>query len=162
MKSEFKVELTAIKKELRVYNKHASQFYKHSLTYKSAYRALQKSSIWTTAKELLLRYTLLTKGRIICFLCEKPLNSNNATLHHKKYKHTKIFDPKYITFVHRVCHTKYHRQHGNPKRFSVFISFHGMRIYTKFGRIKIPIWCFLSIVGFSILFLLQLLFLLSN
>lgn len=151
MKDKLKIELSLIKKELNICNKRASKFFKQSLTYKHAYRELQKSSAWTTAKDLLLRYTFLTKGKLICYLCEKPLHLNRATMHHTKYKHRKIFHPKYITFVHPQCHSLYHRKYGNPTRVRIFISFYGMRIYTKYGRIIIPLWCLMSTILFCVI-----------
>ena len=101
----------AILKELRKYNKFARKYLKKcSLDYKRAYEGLQKTETWTKAKALLIEYFSLSNDAFTCPVCETELDPYASTMHHDIYDNKKLFDPKYISFLHYDCHHDYHQK----------------------------------------------------
>ena len=122
-----------ILKELKKYNRYAKIYLrKNSLDFKSAYNNFQKSEAWTKAKALLIEYFSLENEIFTCTICRNVLDPYYSTLHHIYYDNKKLFDPKYVNFVHHDCHERYHQENGVPgikKRMKVYISSRGFRIY---------------------------------
>ena len=98
-------------------NKQASDFMKKKKHKKGAYSALQKTATWANAKKKLLDDSL-RGGKLICPHCHRPidLTKETAILHHKKYIWNDLFNPKYITFMHHLCHQRTHRIKANYRR----------------------------------------------
>ena len=141
-----------ILKELKKYNRYA-KFYlrKNSLDFKSAYNNFQKSEAWTEAKALLIEYFFLENKLFTCPICNKVVDSYYSTLHHIYYDKKKLFDPKYVNFVHHDCHERYHQESGIPgtkKRLKVYVGSRGLRIYIpKIGGLYIRFeFCVLLII----------------
>ena len=131
-----------ILKELKKSSKYAKIYLrKNSLDFKSAYNNFQKSEAWTKAKALLIEYFSLENEIFTCTICRNVLDPYYSTLHHIYYDNKKLFDPKYINFVHHDCHERYHQENGVPgikKRVKVYISSRGFRIYIpKIGKLYI-------------------------
>jgi len=131
-----------ILKELKKYNRYAKIYLrKNSLDFKSAYNNFQKSEAWTKAKALLIEYFSLENEIFTCTICRYVLDPYYSTLHHIYYDNKKLFDPKYVNFVHHDCHEGYHQENGVPgikKRMKVYISSRGFRIYIpKIGKLYI-------------------------
>ena len=131
-----------ILKELEKYNRYAKSYLrKNSLDFKTAYNNFQKSDAWTEAKALLIEYFSLENKIFTCPMCTNEVDPYHSTLHHIYYDKKKMFEPKYINFVHHDCHKRYHQESGIPgikKRLKVYIGSRGFRIYIpKIGRLYI-------------------------
>lgn len=125
----------AILKELRKHNKFAKKYLKkRSFDYKRAYNDLQKTGAWAEAKALLIEYFSLSNEAFICPVCETELNPYVSTLHHDIYDNKKLFDPKYVSFLHYDCHHAYHQQKGilatgTKRRVKAYFGSRGVSIY---------------------------------
>jgi len=141
-----------ILKELKKYNRYAKIYLrKNSLDFKGAYNNFQKSETWTEAKALLIEYFSLENKLFTCPICNKVVDSYYSTLHHIYYDKKKLFDPKYVNFVHHDCHERYHQESGIPgtkKRLKVYVGSRGLRIYIpKIGGLYIRFeFCVLLII----------------
>ncbi len=141
-----------ILKELGKYNGYAKMYLrKNSLDFKAAYNNFQKSEAWTEAKALLIEYFSLENKLFTCPICNKVVDPYYSTLHHIYYDKKKLFDPKYINFVHHDCHERYHQESGIPgtkKRMKVYVGSWGLRIYIpKIGGLYIRFeFCVLLII----------------
>ena len=146
-----------ILKELKKYNRYAKIYLrKNSLDFKSAYNNFQNSEVWTKAKALLIEYFSLENKIFTCPICNNVLDPYYSTLHHIYYDNKRLFDPKYIDFVHHDCHERYHHENGIPgikKRMKVYISFRGLRLnIPKIGKLYIRHeFCILLIILFIFL-----------
>ena len=153
----------AILKELTKYNKFARKFLKkRSFNYKVAYERLQKTEAWTNAKALLIEYFSLSNAVFTCPVCESKLNPYASTMHHNIYDNKKLFDPKYISFLHHGCHQDYHDQMldlatDTKKHLRVFFTHRGIKIYfPKKTKLYIPYgFCVLLIVLIVVLIFIQ-------
>lgn len=141
-----------ILKELGKYNRYAKMYLrKNSLDFKNAYNNFQKSEAWTEAKALLIEYFSLENKLFRCPICNKVVDPYYSTLHHIYYDKKKLFDPKYVNFVHHDCHERYHQESGIPgtkKRLKVYVGSRGLRIYIpKIGGLYIRFeFCVLLII----------------
>ncbi|KKM72789.1 hypothetical protein LCGC14_1417000 [marine sediment metagenome] len=54
-------------------------------------------------------------NRLICFHCGQEISSS-PVLHRKKYNWNKLFNPKYVGFVHQKCHNQIHSTKRGYKR----------------------------------------------
>ena len=70
------------------------------------YRELQKSEIWSRAKEVLIaKRTRNHRKMLKCFFCKKPIKyKQSIVLHHKSYNWRKMFKPRLTRFSHYLCH----------------------------------------------------------
>ena len=149
----------AILKELASYNKTAKKILKkRSFNYKVGYERLQKTETWINAKVLLIEYFSLSNTVFTCPVCESDLNPYASTMHHNIYDNRKLFDPKYINFLHYDCHQDYHDQMldlatSTKKHLRVFLTYGGIKIYfAKKTKLFIPYgFCVLLIVIIVIL-----------
>ncbi len=80
-----------------------------------SYQQLQKTKIWTIAKNRLLSYHDIKYNGLICFHCGQEISSS-PVLHHKKYNWNKLFNPRYVGFVHQKCHNQIHSTKRGYKR----------------------------------------------
>lgn len=125
----------AILKELGKYNKFARKYLKKcSFDYKRAYEGLQKTEAWTKAKALLIEYFSLSNDAFICPVCETELDPYASTMHHDIYDNKKLFDPKYISFLHHHRHHDYHQKRGilatgTKRHMKAYFGNRGVRIY---------------------------------
>lgn len=131
-----------ILKELKKCNRRAKIYLrKNSLDFKSAYNNFQESETWTKAKALLIEYFSLENNIFTCLVCNNGLNPYSSTLHHIYYDDKKLFEPKYIEFVHYDCHERYHKENGIPrtkKHLKLYITSRGFRMYIpKIGKLYI-------------------------
>jgi hypothetical protein len=129
---------------LAKYNKFASKYLKkRSFDYRSAYDGLQKTDTWTKAKALLIEYFSLSDGSFICPVCETELNPYASTMHHDIYDNKRLFDPKYISFLHYDCHHDYHQKRGDlatgtKRHMRAYLGNRGIRIYSPtIGKVYI-------------------------
>ena len=94
--------------ELKKLNKKA---YLHMLapysTFKPKYQSLQKTKIWTQAKELLIEYFTMIYIVVKCPIC-KQNTANDFVLHHEEYHPAELFTPEYVQFIHNKCHSRAH------------------------------------------------------
>ena len=134
----------AILKELGKYNKFARKYLKkRSFDYKRAYEGLQKTETWTNAKALLIEYFSLSNDAFICPVCKIELNPYASTMHHDVYDNKKLFDPKYISFLHYDCHQDYHQKRGelatgSKRHVKAYFGNRGIRIYSPaIGKVYI-------------------------
>lgn len=144
---------------MTIYNKIARKFLKRrSLNYKVAYERLQKTETWRNAKALLIEYFSLANNKYICPVCEAELDPYASTMHHDVYDNRRLFDPKYISFLHHTCHRTYHQQKGalatgTVRHLRVFFGSRGMRIYIpRKTKLYIPYELFVLLI--VIIFLL--------
>ena len=130
-----KTKQKAILKELKKHDKFARKYLKkRSFDYKRAYQGLQKTDTWANAKALLIEYFSISNDKFICPICETELNPYASTMHHKIYDNKKLFDPKYISFMHYNCHHAYHHQKellatGTKRRTKAYFGSRGVSIY---------------------------------
>ena len=149
-----------ILKELGKYNKIARKYLKKgSLNYKHAYERLQKTETWNKSKALLIEYFSLSNDAFICPVCKTKLNPYASTMHHNIYDNKKLFDPKYISFLHYNCHQDYHQKReilatGTKRYIKAYFGSRGLRIYIpKIGKLYLRFeLCALLIVIIIILF----------
>lgn len=147
-------------KELGKYNKIARKYLKkHSFNYKHAYERLQKTETWNKSKALLIEYFSLSNDAFICPVCETELNPYASTMHHNIYDNKKLFDPKYISFLHYNCHQDYHQKRGilatgTKRHVKAYFGSRGLRIYIpKIGKLYLRFeLCALLIVIIFMLF----------
>ncbi len=101
----------AILKELAKYNKFARKFLKkRSFNYKVAYARLTKTEDWRKGKALVIEYFSLANNKFICPVCETEVNPYSSTMHHNVYDNRRLFEPKYVSFLHYKCHDAHHQQ----------------------------------------------------
>ena len=98
----------AILERLKLLNVDALQFMRQNRgSWKYRYRALQRTTIWREAKQLITEYFRIENG-LLCDVCKKPLGKS-FTLHHddKFYNSTNLFTPSlYCCLIHNSCHQK--------------------------------------------------------
>lgn len=149
-----------ILKELGKYNKIARKYLKkRSFNYKHAYERLQKTETWNKSKALLIEYFSLSNDAFICPVCKTKLNPYASTMHHNIYDNKKLFDPKYISFLHYSCHQDYHQKRGilatsTKRHVKAYFGSRGLRIYIpKIGKLYLRFeLCALLIVIIIMLF----------
>lgn len=130
------VKQKAILKELEKYNKFAKKYMKkRSFDYKRAYDDLQKTDTWTKAKALLIEYFSLSNATFTCPVCETELNPYASTLHHDIYDNKRLFDPRYVSFLHHRCHHYHHQKRGvlatgTKRHVKAYFGNRGIRIYS--------------------------------
>ena len=131
-----KTKQKAILKELGKCNKFAKKYLKkRSFDYKRAYEGLQKTDTWTKAKALLIEYFFLSNDAFICPACETELNPYASAMHHDIYDNKKLFDPKYVSFLHYNCHHAYHQKRGVlatgvKRHVKAYFGSRGIKIYS--------------------------------
>jgi len=102
-----KKELKVCKKQIRHSNYAVRAFMRNQHYQKGSYQKLQKTRIWSHAKNQLLHYHELKYHQLVCFKCGRQIISN-PILHHKRYNWKQLFTPRYVRFAHRECHTALH------------------------------------------------------
>lgn len=110
-----KKQIKVCKKGIKFSNLYVRGFMRSQYYQPGSYRKLQKTKIWSDAKNKLLHYHKLKYDQLICFKCGLEI-TNKPILHHKKYNWKKLFTPRYIAFVHRECHAAVHSTKRGYKR----------------------------------------------
>lgn len=106
--------------ELRELTKEAKEFLnKFAHNFRLGYSSLWKTWMWKRAK--LWYYRFITRDSLTmfqCGICEKEIDDDykKYTFHHKEYDIDNIFNPEYVSLVHRECHKKYHENNRNDSQ----------------------------------------------
>jgi len=148
---------------LAKYNKFARKFMKkRSFNYKTVYARLTKTEDWRNGKALLIEYFSLSNDKFICPVCETEVNPYASTMYHNVYDNRKLFDPRYVSFLHYKCHDEHHQQRGifawaRKGHFRVVLRSRGLRIYfPKKTKLYVPYEaCVLLIVLIIMLFFIR-------
>ena len=114
-KKVLKKQIKRCKQEIKLSNYSVRGFMSGQDYRPGSYRRLQTTRIWSIAKERLLHYHEIKNIPLICFHCGQGISSS-PVLHHKKYNWNKLFNPKYVRFVHQKCHNQIHSTKRGYKR----------------------------------------------
>ncbi|KKM93727.1 hypothetical protein LCGC14_1205440 [marine sediment metagenome] len=114
-KKNHKNQVKICKREIKLSNYAVRGFMRGQDYMPGSYRKLQTTRIWSIAKERLLFYHEIKNITLICFHCGREVEST-PVLHHKKYNWNKLFNPKYVEFVHQECHSSIHSTRRGYKR----------------------------------------------
>jgi len=113
--SEPDIHKRALLRKLKGLNKIALTFWTHRKDYshpgnpykQARYRALQRTTSWKEAKELLTEYFLLDGG-LTCDHCNRPLQ--RWTMHHETYNKLNFYTPLFLEKLCVTCHARVHKR----------------------------------------------------
>ncbi len=114
-KKSIKKQVRDCKRKIKRSNSYVRGFMRSQDYRPGSYQMLQKTKIWSIAKNQLIYYHDLKYNQLICLNCGQEIRSN-PVLHHKKYNWNKLFNPKYVGFAHQKCHLQIHSTKRGYKR----------------------------------------------
>ena len=83
-------------------------FDKYAFKKQGWYEDFQKTDIWKKGKNIIL--SMFQEKEIVYKFCDKKINDEIPTLHHKSYDYANFFHEDNIWLVHSQCHEKYHKE----------------------------------------------------